>query len=156
MEVYPTKSPEDLSVLTPGHFLIGRPLIARPEDNLSTKKIGVRERWHLVQKIQKEFWKSWSDEYLNELQTRQKWLVQRRNFKKGDMVLSKEDNIPPTKWPLARIVEVHPSKDNNVRAVTVKFVNSAGKITELVRPITKLRLLPINECEDGENPNENN
>lgn len=142
-----TDDPDDMSVLTPGHFLIGRPLVARPE---------ARERWHLVHKIQKEFWKAWSDDYLNELQTRQKWLVQQPNFQIGDMVLSKEDNISPTKWPLARIVKVHPSKDNNVRSVTVKFANSAGRVTELVRPITKLRLLPTNEYEEGETPNKNN
>ena len=70
--------------------------------------------------------------------------------------LSKEDNISPTKWPLARIVKVHLSKDNNVRSVTVKFVNSAGRVTELVRPITKLRLVPTKECEEGDIPNKDN
>ncbi len=151
-----TDDPDDMTVLTPGHFLIGRPLIARPEENSNARKIGVKERWHLVQKIQRDFWKAWSEDYLNELQTRQKWLVQQRNFQIGDMVLSKEDNISPTKWPLARIVKVHPSKDDNVRSVTIKFVNSAGRVSEYVRPITKLRLLPTNEYEEGEIPKQDN
>lgn len=139
--------PDDLSVLTPGHFLIGRPLIARPQASTKSKSVGLQERWRMVQKIQHDFWNSWSQDYLNEWQVRQKWLLQRRNFMEGDMVLLKEDNVPPTKWPIARIVKTLPSPDGNVRSVIIKTTNASGKLTELERPILKLRLLLKDDSE---------
>lgn len=146
--------PEDLSVLTPGHFLIGRPLVIRPPGNTKPITSGMRNRWNMVQKIQQEFWKSWQHEYLNELQTRLKWLVRQTNFKEGDMVLIKEDNIAPTKWPLGRVIKTHPAEDEAVRSVTLKTTNEAGKVIELMRPILKLCLLPVKGDEDPTNDNE--
>ncbi|XP_037047230.1 uncharacterized protein LOC119082017 [Bradysia coprophila] len=139
--------PEELSVLTPGHFLVGRPLMARPERNSTNKNIAKRNRWRMVEAMQRDFWKSWSNEYLNELQTRQKWRTETRNFKENDIVLVNEDNAPPLKWPLARIVKVHPSTDGNVRSATVRMAGESGKFTELKRPIVKFRLLPMEEDE---------
>ncbi len=134
--------PNDLAVLTPGHFLIGRPLVLRPEGKSVSKTIGARDRWRMVQKMLEDFWKAWSNDYLNELQNRQKWLIQKRNYKEGDMVLSKEDNVSPSKWPLARIIKVHPSQDENIRSVTIRMIGENERLTELVRPIVKLRLIP--------------
>jgi hypothetical protein len=60
--------PEDLSVLTPGHFLIGRPLTAVPEPDLRDIKQNRLSRWEQVQQISQHFWKRWSTEYLSSLQ----------------------------------------------------------------------------------------
>ena len=51
-----------------------------------------------------------------------------------------EDNVTPTKWPLARIIEVHTGKDGLVRVVTVKTNSGIYK-----RPITKVALLMPSE-----------
>lgn len=147
--------PNDLAVLTPGHFLIGRPLVVRPECKSVSKTSGTRDRWRMVQKIQGDFWKAWSNEYLNELQNRQKWILQKRNFKEGDMVWSKEDNLLPAKWPLAKIIKVHPSRDENVRSVTIRIIGEKGRVTELVRPIVKLRLIPTSEERDDDSLSDN-
>jgi hypothetical protein len=48
--------PSDLSVLTPGHFLIGGPLTAHPEPDLSSIPEGRLDRWQLVQRLQQQFW----------------------------------------------------------------------------------------------------
>ena len=32
----------------------------------------------------------------------------------------REDNMVPSKWPIARIIAINPSQDGLVRAVTVK------------------------------------
>ena len=50
------------------------------------------------------FWNKWSREYmyLQILQLRQKWTHKRRNFKKGDNVLLKENNSCRNKWPMAK------------------------------------------------------
>lgn len=65
------------------------------------------------------------------------------------MVLMKEDNMVSTKWPLGRVIKVHPSGDGIVRSVTLRTTNEAGKLTELKRPILKLCLLPVNGDEDS-------
>ena len=43
------------------------------------------------------------------------------NLSVGDIAVLKEDNLIPTKWPIARVVEVHPGTDGLVRVVTVKM-----------------------------------
>lgn len=66
------------------------------------------------------FWKRWSKEYIVSLQQRPKWKTIADNLKIGDLVVMKEDNLPPTKWALARIMALHPGSDQLVRVVTVK------------------------------------
>jgi hypothetical protein len=58
-------------------------------------------------------------EYVATLRRYTKWHQPKRNVQVGDVVLQ-EDNVIPAKWPLARVVEVHPRNDGLVRAVTIK------------------------------------
>ena len=132
-----SNDPSDLNSLTPGHFLIGCSLTAYPEKdlaNISENRLSIYQR---IQKIQQSFWKRWSVEYLNCLQNRPKWIHTQENLKENDLVLIKEDNLPPLKWALARVVEVLPGKDGKVRVAKIK--TASGIFT---RPITKLCPLP--------------
>ncbi|EZA46580.1 hypothetical protein X777_00012, partial [Ooceraea biroi] len=72
-------------------------------------------------------------EYLHHLQTRNKWHQPERNVKTGDLVLVVDERTPPSKWPLARVIAVHPGADGLVRVVSVRTSTSTYK-----RPITKL------------------
>ena len=65
-----------------------------------------------------------------------KWHHPSRNVRVGDVVLIREDSAIPTKWPLARVIQAHPGKDNLVRVATVKI--STGVRT---RPVVKLAVL---------------
>ena len=65
-----------------------------------------------------------------------KWHYPTRNFQVGDLVTLHEDNLVPTKWPLARVRSVHPGRDGKVRVVTVKTFTGIYK-----RPVTKVALL---------------
>ena len=85
-----------------------------------------------------QFWKRWHNEYICRLQQRPKWLLPTKNFQINDLCLIKEDNLPPTKWKMGRIVQIHPGNDNLVRVVTVKTSDGTYK-----RNVTKLSLLPI-------------
>ena len=60
----------------------------------------------------------------------------------GDIVLLKEDMLIPTKWPLGRVTQVHPGKDQLVRVATVRTEKGSYK-----RPVTKLALLLPQEPE---------
>nr|CAH7732549.1 unnamed protein product [Callosobruchus chinensis] len=78
-------------------------------------------------------WCRWSKEYINELQVRSKWRQNYPNLlKQGAVVLLKEDNLPPLKWSLGRIIELHPGKDGVTRVVSVK---TSGGV--LKRPVMK-------------------
>ena len=43
-----------------------------------------------------------------------------RNIEVGDIVILHDDSPLPTKWPLARMIQVHPRRDNLVCVATIK------------------------------------
>ena len=59
-----------------------------------------------------------------------------RNFVAGDLVLIADKNIPRSNWLLARITEIHRSKDNVIRVVKLKT-----KFGTFTRPAANLCLL---------------
>ena len=59
--------------LTPGHFLIGRPLESLPDHAFSYRPISLLRRWHLCQHLVCHFWRRWSVEYLATLVKFTKW-----------------------------------------------------------------------------------
>ncbi|XP_065076066.1 uncharacterized protein LOC135699704 [Ochlerotatus camptorhynchus] len=63
----------DLEALTPGHFLIQRPLTAAPEPSLHDLPENRLNRWQRVQNYSQLIWKRWSTDYLSTLQSRNKW-----------------------------------------------------------------------------------
>lgn len=129
----------DVVILTPAHFLIQDSLISMPDNNLTDKKLSLLERWVMIQKLVQSFWNIWSHEYLNTLRQRKKWNHNANdNIKVNDIVLIKENNIPPNSWLKAIVVKVHPGSDGLVRVVTVKTKSSTFQ-----RPIVKICALPI-------------
>jgi hypothetical protein len=74
-----SSDPDELDVLTPGHFIIGSSLVAVPEECLSDLPKNRLSRWQLVKQLTQHIWKRWSLEYLHTLQQRSKWTV--NNYK---------------------------------------------------------------------------
>jgi len=132
-----TDDPSDMEALTPGHFLIGTALNAVPENSVLDANANTLSRWQHIQRMRDSFWDRWSRDYLQGLITRPKWRSSESKLELGRLCLVRNENFPPNKWPLARIIKLHPGSDERTRVVTVKTANS-----ELVRPITKLVLLP--------------
>ncbi|XP_018359986.1 PREDICTED: uncharacterized protein LOC108759170 [Trachymyrmex cornetzi] len=130
--------PSDMSALTPGHFLIGRPMIAVSEESVFKINPDRLSCWQLVSSMREQFWRAWSHDYLLSLQTRTKWRDAAPNLEVGDLVIVKNPLLPPSKWELARIQQVHPGSDGLVRVVTIRTARSLLK-----RPITQLYKLPV-------------
>ncbi|XP_023213292.1 uncharacterized protein LOC111616090, partial [Centruroides sculpturatus] len=134
-----SEDPNELSALTPAHFLLGEALTSLPEPDLQHIKLNRLSRWQLLQRMVQDIWKRWHLEYLSQLQNRPKWTEKRRNLQYNDLVLVKEKNIPPTKWILARIIRTHPGKDGHVRVVDIKTKDGI-----FTRNINQLCRLPEN------------
>ncbi|XP_046406360.1 uncharacterized protein LOC124171263 [Ischnura elegans] len=133
-----SSDPDDLNALTPAHFLVGGTLFLIPEPECPNISGNCLSRWRLLQRLQLNFWKRWSREYLQHLQQRTKWRDPKENFTVGQLVIVRDDRYPPSMWPLGRITEVHPGPDALVRVVTVKMAN-----TTLQSPIVRLSPVPI-------------
>lgn len=132
--------PHDFTALTPGHFLIGQPLLAVPEENITEVPMNRLTRWQLLRQMHQSFWKRWSQEYLNTLQVRQKWTSIQDNLKVDDLVIVEAPNQPPSVWRMGRITAVHPGPDGTVRVVTINTQEG-----EMKRPVVKVVKLPTDK-----------
>ncbi|KAL0893119.1 hypothetical protein ABMA27_014752 [Loxostege sticticalis] len=128
----------DFACLTPGHFLIGSALNTYPEQDVQDLRNKL-QFWKVCIQIRNSFWKVWNKQYLNILQTRNKWTNVHPNLNVDSLVILKEDNTAPMFWPMARITNVFPGSDNKVRVVEVQTANGHKHR----RSITKVCPLPI-------------
>ncbi|XP_065093224.1 uncharacterized protein LOC135713935 [Ochlerotatus camptorhynchus] len=132
--------PEDLEALTPGHFLVHRPLVAAAEPSFESMPQNRLDRYQQTQEFVRRIWKRWSTDYLSGLLPRTKWTRQRDNLAVGTLVLLKEEKLPPLRWCLGRVVRIFHGDDGNVRVVSVKTKNG-----EFTRAISKVCVLPIQQ-----------
>ncbi|XP_064215657.1 uncharacterized protein LOC135267304 [Tribolium castaneum] len=136
-----SSNPDDLSVLTPGHFIIGRAMVALPDYDYQEIPENKLSRFQRLQRIVQHFWSRWTREYICELQNRSKWRNNSLNaLKKGSLVIVRDDQTPPQQWRLGRVLYLHPGHDGIVRVVTIKFATQIVK-----RPVAKLCVLPVGE-----------
>ncbi|KAL1139072.1 hypothetical protein AAG570_009133, partial [Ranatra chinensis] len=133
-----SSDPNDLSALTPGHFLVGRPLVAPPELFSASPPTSIIQNYTLLKNLSNQFWLRWHAEYLPQLRERSKWLRPTPNLQPGDLVLLEEADTPPLIWPMGRILKTHPGRDGVVRRVLVQ--TSSGNY---LRPAVKIYRLPL-------------
>lgn len=134
-----SSDPHDLECLTPGHFLIGQPLLAVPPRSTPDAIRNLTNRWKLLDQCHQAFWKRWTSEYLTTLQERFKWTASVPSLHVGDMVVVVDNQGPPLSWRLGRVTELIPGPDGITRVVRV--LTTQGLIT---RPVVKLVRLPTN------------
>lgn len=126
----------DLEALTPNHLLLLKTQPCLPPGLFRKDDLYSRRRWRQVQYMADLFWKRWIREYLPQLQERQKWLVKKRNFQLGDVVLIVDDAAPRSSWIMGKVIQLMQDRRGLTRQVKVKT-----KSTCLNRPITKICLL---------------
>ncbi|XP_058448627.1 uncharacterized protein LOC131428598 [Malaya genurostris] len=102
------EDPSDLQALTPGHFLIGTALNSVPDNNYDSIPFNRLHQWQQIQKILQDIWKRWHVEYLATLQPRTKWYKPPVKLQTDQLVIILEENLPPMRWPMARVRELHP------------------------------------------------
>ncbi|XP_039748893.1 uncharacterized protein LOC120625761 [Pararge aegeria] len=134
-----SNDPLDLTPLTPGHFLVGRPLTALPTpERLHTNESRL-SRFERLERMRQHFWSRWHKEYLAELQQRTKWQTSKGPaLKEGMLVLIKEDALPPMKWSLGRVIKTHPGSDGVVRVADLRTAKGVVR-----RAFNRICPLPI-------------
>ncbi|XP_075159384.1 uncharacterized protein LOC142232519 [Haematobia irritans] len=135
-----SQDPNDLSALTPGHFLVGTPILAPVEPQIDGSRISLLKRWEKIKAVHQHFCTRWKSEYLSELQKRHKWQTPERNLENGSLVVIKDDNLPPNSWRLGRVSKTYLGPDNRVRVADL--ITQRGVVT---RPLVKLIVLPQEE-----------
>jgi len=139
----PGNDPNDGEALTPGHLLIGQPLLTLPQesntDGICRKvRVGYLKRWRMLSALKQQFWRTWSKDYLANLQQRSKGRTVGTDLEICCLVLVHEGNLPLQRWLTGRIVATSLGEDKRVRVVEIK---TKGGIIK--RAIHKLALLPI-------------
>ncbi|XP_028169525.1 uncharacterized protein LOC114359370 [Ostrinia furnacalis] len=136
--LYPlSSSPTDFLPLSPGHFLIGRPMTAIPTPDLRCSNETSLRRYQRLERLRQHFWDRWQREYIGELQQRTKWKTNTEKLSIGDMVLIHEDNVPPLNWRLGRVARLFPGVDGISRVADINTVRGCIR-----RPLTRLCPLP--------------
>ncbi|XP_018316614.1 uncharacterized protein [Mycetomoellerius zeteki] len=131
-----SSDPNDILVLTPAHYLIGKSLTSLPEGDLSHVPANRLSIWKHITKVRQDFWTRWHIEYLNELQKRVKWVKDGPKIEVGTIVTIKDKNLPCLQWALGRIMRLHPGEDGIARVATVQTASGVIKrSTSLLCPL---------------------
>ncbi|XP_058817515.1 uncharacterized protein LOC131680822 [Topomyia yanbarensis] len=140
-----TEDPNDLNALTPAHFLIGATMYAIPDPDVRSIPINRLDHYQRMQLLHQQFWHRWRTEYLQELQRETSVHSENTSIRPGQLAVVLDDFQAPLKWPLARIVNLHPGQDGLVRVVTLRTAKGI-----IQRPVVKICLLPT-QCEETSN-----
>ena len=133
-----TNDPDSPTALTPAHFLTpGASLDHLPAQNLQGVQLNRLSRYQMIDRIVQDFWERWRREYLHTLQSRAKWTKDTTPIQTGTVVVLAQDNVPPLRWPLGIVEQVHPGTDGGVRVVSVRTRSGTYR-----RPVGKVCALP--------------
>ena len=157
---HPT-DPDDGVYLCPNQLLLGRASARVPAGPFKSTS-NLSQRFQLVEKITDSFWRQWTRDFFPSLLVRQKWHVENRNVKIGDVVVVYDAKIVRGNWKLARVSKVYPSNDGKVRKVELEYKNQRpGELlnrytgttyTRIERPVQRIIvIIPVDEQVDIEN-----
>ena len=126
--------PEDLTALTPNHFLLRRDSVSVPFLPNSERCQDLRRAFKTAQCYSDMIWKRWMKEYLPQWNSRSKWKSEEvRNIQVGELVWLVDESLKRCDYKMGRVKEVYQGSDGVVRSALVKF--STG---DLKRPVVKL------------------
>ncbi|XP_062538804.1 uncharacterized protein LOC134207100 [Armigeres subalbatus] len=131
-----SSDPNDLGALTPSHFLVRNMIRPLPEADVRNVPLNRLSQYEKLQKYAQTFWYRWRNEYLKELNLQYNANPDRYPINVGDIVILKDESLPPARWPLARILETHPGPDGVTRVATLR--TSSGVLKRAASKICPL------------------
>ncbi|XP_049872257.1 uncharacterized protein LOC126376657 [Pectinophora gossypiella] len=117
-------------------LLCERSLMSLPSPELIDINPRRLNRYEVLEQMRQHFWKRWQSEYVTELQHRCKWKTRCRDLKEGELVIIKDDNVPPLLWRLGRVQKLYPGADGVPRVADIK--TSRGVIRRALNRISLL------------------
>lgn len=131
---------EEHEAITPNHFLRlsgnGCKPIGMMDDSVKTLKYN----YQCLEQFANKCWRRFIMEYLPELTCRTKWYEKAQPLRVGDIVVIVDQKLPRNNYPKARVVEVFPGPDGQIRRAKIQTNN-----TILERPTSKLAVLNIRD-----------
>ena len=116
--------PEDLTALTPNHFLLGQENASAPFMPSSERYHELRKSFKTAQAYADMIWKRWTREYLPQWKQRSKWSKEHvRNLKEGELGWLVDDSVKRCEYTLGRIIEIFTGNDGAVRSARVKMAH---------------------------------
>lgn len=113
-----SSEPSDLEALTTGHFVVGSNLQSVPVATLIDAPENPFNQFEQAQRHLQRIWARWYLEYLQQLQSRAVQSCKSPSgIKIGQLVVVKEDCLPPTQWTLGKQVRPTPPSEIISRAV---------------------------------------
>jgi hypothetical protein len=127
-------------------LMLGRAKPGQVEVKLESGK-KLTKRFEDVQRAQQEFWKRWIEEVFPQRLKQNKWKLEKRDLKKGDIVLRKDETAAGQTYKYAKVVKVHVGTDGKVRAADIEYKLPGESVFRMTtRPIHKLVLIiPVEE-----------
>lgn len=141
---------QELSPLTPAHFLVGQRITtlptSQPIPTSNARKVDgeqLTKRWNYRWRLMNQFWNRWKNEYLMELRSAHyvNPVSKVTPFKVGDVVFIHEDKLPRHVWKMGRVEEVFIGRDGKIRSCSIKLPSNSV----IKRPIQLLHRLEMDE-----------
>lgn len=138
---YMANESTELETLSPSMFLKDLKQEGVPDlDNVNAKKFNERHQYRV--QLKAELQARFRSEYMGQLVHR-KGAHATRSIEMGELVLISNENQKRALWPIAKVVELIPSKDGIIRVAKVKTAKGL-----LQRPVKLLVPLEVRANED--------
>ncbi|XP_060649602.1 uncharacterized protein LOC132786893 [Drosophila nasuta] len=129
----------DSEALTPNHFLLGHSSGIRERDSEIQNGNKLAKGFRISSQLADQFWKRWIREYLPTLTRRTKWFQPPPDsIAVNDIVVIADENGKRNSWPKGVVVDVHRSRDGQVRSAVVRTPEGI-----MTRPAVKLAKLDL-------------
>ncbi len=128
---YITEDPDDFCPLTPACFIQDIQTNEFPEIIALNDK-DFRQKYKELLTMKEELRTRFRSEYLGQLVQRSK-PTSNVTFEIGDIVFVVDDTKKRLEWPMARVMELFPGRDGEIRVARIKTKNG-----ELIRPLQRL------------------
>ncbi|GFT19368.1 integrase catalytic domain-containing protein [Trichonephila clavipes] len=133
---YISENPQELIPLTPAMFLIeNRCSDTTDIDELNSRDLRKRMKYRI--KLLSDLRQRFRKEYLSELIQKQN-ANRVRESRIGEMVLIGNDNKKRLSWPIAKIIELIPGRDGEIRTVRLKTQHGT-----VIRPVQRIFPLEV-------------
>ena len=139
--------------LTPSHLITGRRITSAPSNQhfevVSVNQTLTKRAKH-HQRLLHQFTKRWQHEYLLSLRERSNERCKKQNKESpisvGDIVIVKSDLTKRTFWKLAKVQELLPGRDGQIRSAKVKVAGKGDRKPQVLRRVIQ-DLIPVEVSE---------